>query len=725
MTAAEIVKSDLEALYIGNLNTIEADLVLPETGVNGSRLLWKSSDSRFIDEKGKVGRPLFGMGHRRVWLTCTAAFGEETAERVFEATVLQQKREDRVEKVLPVELRVFPGEEVRLPSVAIVYCEDGRKMTMPVKWEETGCSQDGSLKFTGTVKETDLPAFAEVSFDEAAPRQGFYKEPAPARTYLPVSSVRLLPGTEYYRAQERMNAYLLSVDDDSALYAFRLACGLDTKGAAPMTGWDAPESNLKGHTTGHYLSGLSLAFAATGDRRFSDKLDYLILSLTECRDAFARSGKTKPGFLSAYDETQFDRLEKFTKYPEIWAPYYTFEKIMSGLYDAYTLAGREAALPLLSGMGDWAYARLSRLTEEHRQKMWAMYIAGEFGGMIAILAKLGRLTGNKKYLEAAEFFRNDRLFFPMGENEDTLEDMHANQHIPQIMGLMDLYAAGGSERYLDVARNFLRFASERHAYCIGGVGETEMFHAPDSETRFLTDKAAESCPSYNLLRLTGQIAAFEPEKKYWDYYEKTLVNHILTSASKCADGGTTYFLPLCPGGVKEYSTEENTCCHGTGMESRYRYAEHILAEDESAVYVNLFIDSESTLPDGSRLRIVTKFDTGENARSSVTVSLPDGLKKGLRIRRADWMKDAQGPFEADGPLKPGSEFTIRFKMETVVRPASDPRYSYITCGPFVMAHVNSAKEFLLAGQAKKVLIRLYEADTEPYHVYFRSGEESR
>jgi len=61
------------------------------------------------------------------------------------------------------------------------------------------------------------------------------------------------------------------------------------------------------------------------------------------------------------------------------------------------------------------------------------------------------------------------------------------------------------------------------------------------------------------------------------------------SASHAADGGTTYFMPLRPGGKKEYSTEENTCCHGTGMESRFRYVRDIYAFDSSSLYVNLYV----------------------------------------------------------------------------------------------------------------------------------------
>ena len=102
-----------------------------------------------------------------------------------------------------------------------------------------------------------------------------------------------------------------------------------------------------------------------------------------------------------------------------------------------------------------------------------------------------------------------------------------------------------------------------------------MFHRAGTTCSYLTEKAAESCASYNMLRLTGQVFQYMPEGRMMDYYENTLCNHILASSSHEADGGTTYFMPLCPGGIKEYSTTENTCCHGTGMESRFRYMENI------------------------------------------------------------------------------------------------------------------------------------------------------
>ena len=68
MTETEIVKKDLEEIYIGNLNTVDADLKLPLKGRNGSSFQWESKEILFISHDGKVTRPTFGVGNRKV--TC-------------------------------------------------------------------------------------------------------------------------------------------------------------------------------------------------------------------------------------------------------------------------------------------------------------------------------------------------------------------------------------------------------------------------------------------------------------------------------------------------------------------------------------------------------------------------------------------------------------------------------------------------------------------------------
>mgnify|MGYP002520384230 CR=1 FL=1 len=63
-----------------------------------------------------------------------------------------------------------------------------------------------------------------------------------------------------------------------------------------MTGWDAPECNLKGHTTGHFLSGLALCYGATGNGQIKAKLDYMVQELGVFRDKIPAEIESNLGF---------------------------------------------------------------------------------------------------------------------------------------------------------------------------------------------------------------------------------------------------------------------------------------------------------------------------------------------------------------------------------------------------------------------------------------------
>ena len=99
MNAAEIIKKDLDAIYIGNLSTVDDDLTLPENGKYGAQFTWETGEERFIDNTGKVHRPLHGMGNRKVTLTVTATYEGCSESREYVATVLQEAKENIVKEV--------------------------------------------------------------------------------------------------------------------------------------------------------------------------------------------------------------------------------------------------------------------------------------------------------------------------------------------------------------------------------------------------------------------------------------------------------------------------------------------------------------------------------------------------------------------------------------------------------------------------------------------------
>lgn len=703
--SARAVRRDAGQLYIGNLNTVEFDLSLPARGACGSEIVWKSENPALVTDGGRVTRPAFGQGDRDVTLRAEIRNGGLVERRSFRVHILQEKNEGRIVKILPARLTAAVDAPVFLPCVVIAET-DGGAQTRPVQWEggsERRFSTPGIYRAAGAAEGTELPAQAIVEIRKTPAAAENLPKPAAE----PLPSARLEAGGPFWAAQERNRAYLRTVDDDQMLCNFRAAAGLDTKGAPQMRGWDAPDSQLRGHTTGHYLSALALCYEATGDAEIARKAAYMVDALRACQEKFSVTNGVHKGFLSGYSERQFDQLEEGVRYPEIWAPYYTLHKILAGLLDCHRAFASETALQICRDLGLWVYGRLSRLTREQRSAMWATYIAGEFGGMNEVLARLYQLTGEERYLAAARMFDNDRLLYPMIRNMDTLGGMHANQHIPQMVGAVRMYETTGEIRYLRAAENFWRFVTRDHVYAIGGTGEGEMFHRPRRIGALLTDRTAETCASYNLLKLTAELFRYHPDGSRMDYYERAMVNHILSSGEQRPTGASTYFMPLAPGFAKQYEDDaENSCCHGTGLENHFKYARAAYFHTEDALMVNLYLNS-SVRWNGIALTQRVN-EAADGVRTALTVSGEGGFR--LRIRRPYWCAgepvcrvngEIAVPAEENGYLaftrmwKTGDNVICEFPCALRLEPTPDREDRVAVCwGPYVLAALSGSREFL-------------------------------
>lgn len=709
MTDRDIVQKDIAELYLGNLGTVEFDLDLPAAGKNGSSIAWQSGNLAFMNHEGKVTRPAYGRGSREVPLTARFTYGEYAEERQYIVTVLEEQNQIEVEEIFPIAVQAAAGETVRLPSASAVRTRDGRVISHLIEWDgglERVWEQPGTFSVRGVLKDTTISVTGEIQITEKpAPEAGKPRKLAEAFQ----NGVSLLEGSDFYAAQERMHTYLLQTNPDQWLYNFRRAAGLPCGNAPAMTGWDSPDGLLRGHSTGHYLSSLALCWHAVRDEEIRRKAAYVVDALKECQDAFAAQEGFHPGFLSAYSEEQFDLLEEYTPYPQIWAPYYTLHKILAGLLDLHRLAGMQKALDIAVGIGDWVYARLSRLDHGKRVRMWGIYIAGEYGGMNESMAELYRITGKKEYLESARFFDNDRLFFPLEQNVDALTGMHANQHIPQIVGAVKLYEATGESRYYNIAERFWTLASGSRMYAVGGVGESEMFHEPGKIAGLLTKSTSESCATYNMLKLTKELYQYRPDAAYMDYYERAVTNHILSSCDHRPTSGSTYFLSMVPRAVKNFDASENSCCHGTGLESHFKYIESIYYAGGDCVYVNLFLPSQLSL-EGFTLTMRTEEACPGKIHMTIESEASGVPFRVLRIRKPYWAGESaavrlngadcpaplrDGYFTVDLSQRGNAELDVEFPCGLWFERAPD-RADYFTVhyGPYVLAALTTAEERL-------------------------------
>ncbi|WP_236067796.1 glycoside hydrolase family 127 protein, partial [Streptomyces brasiliscabiei] len=584
----------------------------------------------------------------------------------------------------------------------------------------------------------------------------------------PLDQVTL--GDGVFRAKrDLMLNYARSYPADRILAVFRANAGLDTRGARPPGGWETADGNLRGHYGGHFLTLVAQAFADTREAALKTKLDYLVGALGECQTALAERGNPRPshpGFLAAYPETQFVLLESYTTYPTIWAPYYTCHKIMRGLLDAHTLAGNAQALTIASKMGDWVHSRLGGLPKAQLDRMWSIYIAGEYGGMNEVMADLYALTGKAAHLAAARCFDNTALLDACAQGRDILDGRHANQHIPQFTGYLRMSDETGEERYAEAARNFWGMVVGPRTYSLGGTGQGEMFKARGAIAATLDDKNAETCATYNMLKLSRQLFFREPDAAHMDYYERGLTNHILASRRDAASTGSpevTYFVGMGPGVVREYGNT-GTCCGGTGMENHTKYQDSVYfrSADGDALYVNLYLASTLRWPERGLVLDQSSAYPAEGVR---TLTFREGGGTfHLRLRVPSW---ATGGFTVtvNGVRQrvdavPGSYLTLsrtwrrgdrvgisapyRLRVE---RAPDDPTVQSVFLGPLLLVAQSAEtgfrnfsfyKDFTLRGDLADVLrpegrplhftthgltlAPFFAGNDLRYHAYFRRSE---
>ncbi|MHC4558096.1 MAG: glycoside hydrolase family 127 protein [Planctomycetota bacterium] len=452
---------------------------------------------------------------------------------------------------------------------------------------------------------------------------------------LDLSNVRLLGGP-LKQAQDLDAKYLLELEPDRMLAYYRQRAGLEPK-AKPYGGWDGGGRNLTGHIAGHYLSAVSLMWAATGDARFKERGDYIVKELKEVQD------KHGDGYLSALEGGR-ECWEAVAKgkirsggfdLNGLWAPWYVLHKTYAGLRDAYSYTGNRTALEMEVKFAEWAHGILSRLTEAQIQLM----LNTEFGGMNEVLVDLYTDTGDKRWLDLSYRFEHRSFVEPLKRHQDILEGKHGNTQVPKLIGSADRFAYVGDAGDIIAAGFFWDRVVQHHSYATGGHGKDEYFGKPDMLSDRIDGRTAETCNVYNMLKLTRRLFSLRPDAHYAEFHERALFNHILASIDP-EDGRTCYMVPVGRSVQHEYANmlRSFTCCVGTGMESHALHGDGIYYKSGNKLWVNLYAPSTAEWTTaGVNLQMDTDFPEGESATLKLTLKSPKEFV--LALRRPAWAGD--------------------------------------------------------------------------------------
>jgi len=448
----------------------------------------------------------------------------------------------------------------------------------------------------------------------------------------PLENVRLGKGV-FKNAQNTDLKYILALNPDKLLAPYQIDAGIPVK-TERYGNWES--SGLDGHIGGHYLSALALMYASTGEKELKTRLDYMVDQLALCQQ------KNGNGYVGGIPQGKvfWERIRKGDidgssfGLNNTWVPLYNIHKLFAGLYDAYHFGHNEQALKVLTGLSDWMIGLFSDLTEEQVEQV----LRTEHGGLNETFLDVYSVTGDKKYLAAAQRLTQKAFLNPMIARKDILTGLHANTQIPKIIGVEKITQVTHDRDWETASEFFWDNVANHRSVAFGGNSYREHFHEPDRFDKMLeSNQGPETCNSYNMLKLSKALYLRTGDTKYLDFYEKTLFNHILSSQHP-EKGGFVYFTPIRPNHYRVYSQPETSmwCCVGTGLENHAKYGELIYTHSENTLSVNFLIAS-SVEEKGWKLTQTTAFPY----RNESSFTWEQGKNAALKIRVPAWMKSPQ------------------------------------------------------------------------------------
>lgn len=373
-----------------------------------------------------------------------------------------------ISKVEAISVDCPVGTAPRLPNLVWVTYSDGYSEYRQVRWANAPLADeqaeaDAQKHPAGSQYEIGGFVIGDETTDNGYPVKaqikvvaGGYQTPEKevAHTFS-LADVSIDGDNRLTHNRDEALREICSWDVTQQLYNYRDTYGLSTEGYTKSDGWDSPDTKLKGHGSGHYMSAIAQAYAvATNPEQkaiLRKNITRMVNELRECQEKtfvynkelkrnweardFASEAELREmkgtwaafdeykkhpelygyGYINAIPAQHCALIEMYRAYNNsdwVWAPYYSVHKQLAGLIDIATYFDDkeicDKALLIAKDMGLWVWNRMHYRTyvkqdgtqDERRAKpgnryeMWDMYIAGEVGGMSESLARLSEMVSN-------------------------------------------------------------------------------------------------------------------------------------------------------------------------------------------------------------------------------------------------------------------------------------------------------------------------------------------
>jgi len=357
-----------------------------------------------------------------------------------------------------------------------------------------------------------------------------------------------------------------------------------------------------------------------------------------------------------------------------------------------------------------------------------------------VWANLYGLTKKVKHKRLMERYYRGRLFNSVLRGKDVLSNRHANTMIPEVYGAARCYEVTGERKYRNIVEKFWHAVVPSRMYSTGGHTSGEAWSLPNKLAGTLVANNQELCTVYNMMWLTRYLLRWTGDPKYSDYYERNLLNGIL-SGQHPESGMITYYHSFKTGGVKKWGTPTRSfwCCYGTGVQAFAELNNNVYFYDDDNVYVNIYASSElDTSHKGTEFKLIQHNDMPYDESSHFMFLAERPVEMGVAFHIPWWARDGvkitvngekeKGPFRVSSFYKvrrvweEGDVISVTMPMKVQAWPMPDDKNLIsIMYGPLVLAGITE-KDVRFGGSPKNVERWVRKVSDEPLRFRAKSND---
>lgn len=478
---------------------------------------------------------------------------------------------------------------------------------------------------------------------------------------------------------------LLKGDVGHGLNNFKIAAGLME--GKPKGMWWHDGDFYKWMEASMYLYGMNK------DERIVEELDELI--------AIIGQAQADDGYLSTH--TQIKGTPRYSKVNH--HEMYNSGHLITSACIHHRLTGKTNFLDIAKKNADFLY-------EKFQPTPASLKSFGFNPSQIMGLVELYRTTGDKRYLELAQTFVDNRgsnkvgkrnampadntvPFFFVGDQhqnrtplrEETEAVGHAVLGMYLWSGAADVYAETGEQAIVDALERIWDSAVNRKMYVTGALGQVhhgaskpfDMVHEGFIDDYMMPNATAynETCANIANAMFNWRMLGLKGEAKYADVMETVLYNSALVGISL---EGKDYFYanPLRMNkGQRDYSSTESACrepyidcfcCPPNLVRTLVKMSAWAYSKTDDGIAVNLYGGNrlKTSLLDGSEIELEQETAYPWNGTVKLTVKKAKRKAFDLQLRIPAWADEAKVLINgktADVEVMPGTYVTINRKWK--------------------------------------------------------------